>query len=796
MGMQRTLMPVFIPIIMHLRKAFLRWLALQVHSHPDVPFAHAAEQVTAAARAAISAAGGQYKATLIKHVCIPGCVLFMGHLIAKPEHHHQQQQEQQQQSAPQMPLTDESAGETFFSSSVGQAACSSGVWRVECRATEGSAESVTTTTTTSSSSTDTKSSQLSRSDPRHVLLEYNDIKSLEDATTAGEVRDALQSSFDHPAAAPCSPPAAPAPTGSLMGSGPHCVVTTWDGELQLQLVTHQLRSIDEEHGCVGSLNAGVNSSSIGSSDSTVGFVVRVVVTQGSCVLWDEEVLLQPVGVEGTSLCLRLPMNSICSIDRHSSSNGVAALSLSILPAHDAASRRSSSSSRIPAWEPLARVTVLLLPAAAAAEVQCWVQQHELSQQEVAPLLLDLALLLDTMGSRQVPARTACTAAASAFAMPVDSSDAPAASSTAADGGCQGGGTHCPGSMSANSVLGVHLLVLLGQGLLPCLYAYGWDQCAELVSARVGELLGDLQREASAAVLRGVDAAAAGHGVGAVGAALESAAAYAGGGMVVEGGTAVGEAASKPDGTGVGVKGAGSAAAALEDRESGGRGVTKGLWEEKDIAGGHGKDASTSKGAEKVSGDVAAVRDQREGCEIQHRGRSSEAGAMDTKSSCSSSAPIYKSSVSSGSSSGFKSAGGTQSAAPPAFSAETPVLSAADAAAVAGWGPRALWLCCKGFGYRTEAAYLEYKADFFGIPERSLLVIQLLSLVGFLVKCQSAVPGWFQDPRFLLFAGEFTVKAKCCTINGSEGSALIHMLSVAGIIVAGSSEWRYLCISLG
>ena len=697
-------------------------LPLQVHSHPGVSFAQAAEQVTAAARAAIPAAGGKYQATLVRHVCVPGCVLFLGHIVSKVD--------QQQQEAALL-LGDESAAGSVSAAADGMAAYSDGVWQLECRGLAASSDSPSSSSSSkgegsiagaSSSGYERPSSSLK---PGQLLVGYDDIQSMNHAAEGGVLGATLQSAFAQAVMATTQPaPAAPAAGGHATSVTPQCIVAAWGEEVQLQLFASEGHSS-------GSINATSNND-LGSSSS--GPAVRVAVAQGSCILFDEQVQLQSVGASsGSGLGLQLSLDSISS--RRRSGDGVAVLSLFILPSDG--NPISSLGRCINAWAPLARATMLLLPTQAAAEVHGWLQQQRLSQQQVAPLLLDLALLLGS-------------------SYPLQHVSAEWASSPAPDAAPAPAGSLAEDSeeSSHGGIVGLGLMALLGQGMIPYLQAYGWEVCAGLAAMRMRELFEAVQREGPAQVQERADlhnrvgAAGAGKGEGGGGACsgVPSNSVLGGDARVlgaenVEAAAGIASGISLDEGVGCREMDGGS-----------------GNCEVAAMAAVPGLKAEAPSGLGSV---IAAVEQRvREGdintVEFE--------AVLDKGASCSSSVSFHGSSSQNSNSSSCKSKPYNKaSTSAAALGAGPVVLAHADAAAAAGWGPSAWLLCCRGFKGGAESSFLVFKARWFEWTDRTLLTIQLLSAMVFWCKCYSGLPGWSWSPSFMISAGKPMIEeCKQCT----------------------------------
>ena len=694
-----------------------------MHSHPGVPFAQAAEQVAAAARTAISAAGGKYQATLVRHVCVPGCVLFLGHIVSKAD--------QQQEAA--LLLGDESAAGSASAATGGGAAYSDGVWQLECRvcgvrhpaSSKSSSSDVGSSAGASSSGDESRFSSLK---PRQLLVDYDDIQSMNDDAEGGVLGATLQSAFAQAVMATTQPaPAAPAAGGHAASLTPQCIVAAWGEEVQLQLFA------SEGHSSGSFISASYDD--LGSSSSS-GPVVRVAVAQGSCIISDEQVQLQSVGASGSGIGLRLSLDSIgSSISCRRSGDGVAVLSLFILPSDGNAS--SSMGRCIGAWAPLARATMLLLPTQAAAEVQGWLQQQRLSQQQVAPLLLDLALLLGS-------------------SYPLQHVSAEWASSPAPDAAPAPAGSLAEDSeeSSPGGIVGLGLMALLGQGMIPYLQAYGWEVCAGLAATRMRELFEAVQREGPAQVQEraGLD-----HGEGAAGAGKGEGGRDAcsgvpsnsvlGGDARVRGAETVGAAAGIASGV--------SLDEGVGCREMDGG---SGNCEVAAMAAAPGLKAEAPSGLGSV---IAAVEQRvREGdintVEFE--------AVLDKGASCSSSVSFHGSSSQNSNSSSCKSKPYNKaSTSAAALGAGPVVLAHADAAAAAGWGPSAWLLCCRGFKGGAESSFLVFKARWFELSDRVLLTIQLLSAMVFWCKCYSGLPGWTWSPSFMISAGKPMIEeCKQCT----------------------------------
>ena len=614
-------------------------------------------------------------------------MLFLGHVVCEADC---QQEQQQQQEGPLL-LSDEAAVLSLSAPADGVAAYSNGVWHLECRG-------VGASTDPPSSSSSGHGSMDSSCSNGELLLEYNDTQSMNTAVEGGVLGATLQSAFSQAVIATSQPAAAAAGAGAHGASlTPQCIVATWGEEVQLQLFASEGHGSAEQQGHVGSIKAASDDDLGSSSSNSRGRAVRVAVVQGSCIFMDKQVQLQPVGAAGTAMGLRLAMASISS---GSSGHRVAVLPLFIFPSDGNPS--SIKGGCVDPWAPLARATLLLLPVGAAAEIKGWLQQQQLSQHQVAPLLLDLALLLSSRCPQQEVSSEDWGGSAAAACLAELSEDS-----------------------SHGVTLGLGLMTLLGQGLLPYLHAYGWEACAALAAARMGELFEALQREGPAAVL-----GAAGQDTGVGEAAAMQVAWEAEEGRDAEisvNGNTVWRAGTC---TGFGGDLEAATQSANQDKKVGAGG--SGLCEVAAAIAMPGRLAGIEKG---LGHAIAAVE------QWVRKGAPGSSGsgmmALEKKDSCSLSPSLYRSS----SKNSLKSSSRSESSALASSAAEHSVINAADVAAATGWGPRALWLCCRGFKGGVETAYLGFKAKQFELSERVLLLVQLLAAMGFWCRCYLAIPGW-------------------------------------------------------
>ena len=188
------------------------------------------------------------------------------------------------------------------------------------------------------------------------------------------------------------------------------VVASWGGTLQLalQLPEGQEQQQHRTPGAPSSSSAGRDGSSTSSK------AVRLVLVQGHCVLIDQEVVAEVSGMT-LSLFVQLPpmAATVCQAPT--------AAALYVLPAGSLLEeQRSSSGTRAAvavAAGPLAHFTLLLLPPAAAAELLLWVDQLQLSQQQLQPLLEDMAVAVEACGIAAAAALGPSPAATAAAARP-------------------------------------------------------------------------------------------------------------------------------------------------------------------------------------------------------------------------------------------------------------------------------------------------------------------------------------------------------------------------------------------
>ena len=174
--------------------------------------------------------------------------------------------------------------------------------------------------------------------------------------------------------------------GAAAAAGDPVVVSFWGGRLKLALQGLQECSLlPANHAC----NSSSNSSSM---------PVRVVVVHGQQVAVDEEV---QAAVRGNELSLQVEIPPASSMG---GPHDPSVLALYILPSAQhtlqAFQGAASSSNTTASGEgnsmlgPLAHFTLLLLPAPAAAELLQWGEQQQLSQQQLQPLLEDMALAVE------------------------------------------------------------------------------------------------------------------------------------------------------------------------------------------------------------------------------------------------------------------------------------------------------------------------------------------------------------------------------------------------------------------
>ena len=159
-------------------------------------------------------------------------------------------------------------------------------------------------------------------------------------------------------------------------------VASWGGTLQLAF---QLREgLEQQRRTHGP------SSSSGASESGRQSV-RVVLVQGQRVLVDQEVLAEVSGMT-LSFLLQLPpiIDSLCQSP---------AAAFYVLPAESVMGAHSSgaTAAAVAAAGPLAHLTLLLLPPAICAELLLWVEQLQLSQQQLQPLIEDMAVAVEACG---------------------------------------------------------------------------------------------------------------------------------------------------------------------------------------------------------------------------------------------------------------------------------------------------------------------------------------------------------------------------------------------------------------
>ena len=195
------------------------------------------------------------------------------------------------------------------------------------------------------------------------------------------------------------------------------VVSSWGGILQLAV---QLPECQEQQQHTAQ---GPSSSSAGRDGSSSSKVVRLVLVQGQRVLIDQEILTDVSGMT-LSLLLRLPPFTASVCESYSTAAALYVLPAeSVLEGHRSSSSSSSSSGASAAVAavagPLAHLTLLLLPPAAAAELLLWVEQLQLSQLQLQPLLEDMAVAVEACGIAAGSAAAAGVGSAAAAAGPAE-----------------------------------------------------------------------------------------------------------------------------------------------------------------------------------------------------------------------------------------------------------------------------------------------------------------------------------------------------------------------------------------
>jgi hypothetical protein len=190
------------------------------------------------------------------------------------------------------------------------------------------------------------------------------------------------------------------------------VAAAWGGRLQLSVAFPAAAAGGANMD--GTSNNFVNSHTVrvnGAACSSTA--VRVVLLQGAEVVLDQEV---EAAMGGSTLSLQLRLPDAGSVGACDDQPGAAALY--ILPAASSNSTGSStggygngSSNVGPVIPHLVQVSVLLLPLAAASELEQWVEQEQLTQRHVQPLLEDMLAAVEAHAALTTSASSALTAAA-------------------------------------------------------------------------------------------------------------------------------------------------------------------------------------------------------------------------------------------------------------------------------------------------------------------------------------------------------------------------------------------------
>ena len=168
------------------------------------------------------------------------------------------------------------------------------------------------------------------------------------------------------------------------------VVAAWGRKLQLSL------GLPSAAGCeAATYNAIRTNSSASSTEAGVAgsssVIVRAVLLKGGDVVMDQEVEAK---VEGSHLSIQLVLPSAKDVGASTEKPGAAALY--ILPAVTGKSTLSSSSngSATVALPPVMQASLLLLPAAASFELGLWMEQQQLTQRQLQPLLEDMVVAVE------------------------------------------------------------------------------------------------------------------------------------------------------------------------------------------------------------------------------------------------------------------------------------------------------------------------------------------------------------------------------------------------------------------
>lgn len=305
-------------------------------------------RLAATMQTAVAGLQGMYPTTFRRNICIPGCAMYLGGLTW----------EQQQRKPQQMPTQQYCCQQQQCVVPAYQA----GAWQVQLGGSDSSS-----------------GPYQQRTAAGRELLVYKTMAELEDAVADGSLEAHMQELRQ---AAVWQEAYAVAAWGS-----------------PLSLVLQQQTSSPPSCCKCEDTSASSNGCGSCSNSGTLGNLeVRVVLSEGSTVVLDEQQQLQPVdkrGKAGWQLDLQLPRISNTSHCPHDLQ--VCVMSLHILPQEGdwpPVQYRTSHGSCSAGEGTFAHVTVLLLPAVAAAQLLEWVQQHRHSQQQLQPLMLDLAAALE------------------------------------------------------------------------------------------------------------------------------------------------------------------------------------------------------------------------------------------------------------------------------------------------------------------------------------------------------------------------------------------------------------------
>ena len=189
------------------------------------------------------------------------------------------------------------------------------------------------------------------------------------------------------------------------------VVAAWGRKLQLSL------GLPSAAGCeAATCNAAPPNSITSSTEAGVAgsssVAVRAVLLKGGDVVMDQEVKAK---VEGFHLSVQLVLPS--AKDAGTSTEKPGAAALYILPAVTGKSTLSSSriGSATVALPPVMQVSLLLLPVAARSELGLWMEQLQLTQRQLQPLLQDMVVAVE---AAVVTATGSSTAAVPCFSSSV------------------------------------------------------------------------------------------------------------------------------------------------------------------------------------------------------------------------------------------------------------------------------------------------------------------------------------------------------------------------------------------